>query len=66
MLDSYDQSTTILHRKHSSMVTNVGQFRFENPWLTEPGVKEVIQHVWMTGSDKDVMYKIQQCTGELK
>lgn len=67
-----NESTTLYHSpicldtEPQVCPTFTKRFKFENMWLTEPDLPNVVHENWPRGGDIDLVAKIATCTNELE
>jgi hypothetical protein len=67
LLTSHSDHSPILLQNSPAVVTGkFYSFRFENAWLKEDDIQEVVEEGWGRESATDITYKTAQCADKLK
>ncbi|MCI03614.1 endonuclease/exonuclease/phosphatase family protein, partial [Trifolium medium] len=61
-----DHSPILLHTTPMERQQNSYSFRFENIWLQEDDIEEVVEEGWGRGREDEVTVKVAQCADKLK
>jgi hypothetical protein len=60
-----DHNPILLHTAHAVRSWNNYTFRFENGWLKEEDIGEIVEDVWGRSSEPDITTKVTRCVEKL-